>query len=85
MANVRDFFIECVAIDFPYFSFDFWTRSEKSAEFDIEITILHNVKLNKTIWYANENCNLSAEEVQEIVEEAVTQCRDDAKYMSTIK
>lgn len=82
MANVRDFFIECVAIDYPYFSFDFWTMSEKSDKLDIEITILHNVKLNKTVWYANEQSDLSKEEVEEIAKYAMKQCRKDVKYIS---
>ncbi len=85
MANVRNFFIECVAIDYPYFSFDFWTSSDESDELDIEITILHNVKLNKTVWYANEQCNLSAEEMNEIARFAAKQCRKDAVYISTVK
>ncbi len=82
MANVRDFFMKCVAIDYPYFSFDYWTKSEGATELNIEITILHNAELNKTTWYANdEHCNLPSEKVQEIAEKAIKQCAKDVKFI----
>lgn len=82
MANVRDYSIKCIAIDYPYFSFEY---SQEVMNSIIEVSVLLNAKSKKAVCYLNsKEEELQKDKAEEIMQIAQKRCKDDISYIGNI-